>query len=732
MKQLIFRIKKIKKFTIPATIFMFNIFLATAQQDQIIIEKIAPGVMKLSMGKPDQFSPYRFCPEKPRINEMKELSDKELPFDIKSVKIIKNSRGIQISLPLSRDEQLYGFGMQIGSFGQRGLKKRPIVNDAPVFLNNNPISNPGFTHAPQPFYVSTDGYGILINTSRFVTFLCGTNEEKEESDTSEGNSNSLKTSAIQLYENKPESSWKTWIDVPNAEGIEVLIFQGENIKECVQRYNLFAGGGAMPPIWGLGIKYRVKGDYTQEKVMKMASYFRDNDIPCDVIGLEPGWHTKAYSCSYVWSDKFPDPQEMINRLKDQNFRLNLWEHAYVNPAAPFFNEMKPCSGNFLVWKGLVPDFADPKARAIYANYHEKELVSKGIASFKLDECDAGNYSDATSTWGFPEMSQFPSGIDGEQMRQIFGYLYTNTLYSVYKKRNQRTLFDYRASAVFASPLPAVLYSDNYGHNEYISQVATSSFGGLLWSPELRDAISDNDMVRRLQTALLASQTVVNAWYLEHVPWYQINTEQNNNNVQSESFPELEAIVRQLFKQRMSLIPYLYSAFADYHYKGIPPFRALVLDFPDDIKVRNISNQYMVGQSLMAAPTTADSTTRTVYFPDGIWYDLYSEKKYQGGKSYKIEIPTDKLPLFVKAGSIIPVAQPLNYVTSYTVFRISCKVFGDNPASFILWEDDGESYDFENGKSNRITLSVANNKEAIKKEGKYAGKRYDVIEWKFIK
>lgn len=732
MKQLISLIERIKRFTIPAAICIFNIFTVAGQQDQKSIETIAPGVIKLSLGKPDQFSPYQFCPEKPAVNEMNELSNKGLPFELKSVKIFRNSRGIQICLPLTKDEQLYGFGMQIGSFEQRGLKKRPIVNDSPVFLNNNTVTNPGFTHAPQPFYVSTAGYGVLINTSRFVTFLCGTNEEKEEADTSAINSGNLKLSATQLYENKPQSTWNMWIDIPGAEGIEILFFEGGNIKECVQRYNLFSGGGAMPPLWGLGIKYRVKGDYNREKLMKMASYFRDNNIPCDVLGLEPGWHTRSYSCSYVWSDKFPEPKEMTDKLAKQNFRLNLWEHAYVNPAAPFFNEMKPLSGNFLVWKGLVPDFVNPKAREIFADYHEKELISNGIASFKLDECDAGNFSDATSTWGFPEMSHFPSGIDGEQMRQIFGYLYTKTLYDVYKKRNQRTLFDYRASCVFSSPLPAVLYSDNYGHKEYISQVSTSSFGGLLWSPELRDAVSDADLIRRLQTALLASQTVINAWYLEHVPWYQINTEKNNNNIQSENFPQLEAIVRSLFQQRMSLIPYLYSAFSDYHFRGIPPFRALVMDFPEDHKVRSISNQYMVGQYLMAAPTTADSTTRTVYFPEGTWYDFYSEKQYQGGNSYRIEIPVDKLPLFVKGGSIIPVAQPLDYVADNSVFNITCRVFGDNPSSFVLWEDDGVSFDFEQGKYNRVTLSVVKNKGTIKREGKYPVKRYNIADWKFIK
>ena len=721
-----------KRFAFLITIFLPCFLKIAAQGQQVFVETIAPGVIKMSMGEPDLFSPYQYCPEKARTEDMKELSGTELPFDLKTVRIVKNSRGIQISLPLTKDEQLYGFGMQIGSFGQRGLKKRPIVNDAPVFVNNIPVANIGYTHAPQPFYVSTEGYGVLINTSRFVSFLCGTNEEKEDDPGSDEKKDKLKFTTNQLYKNTPQETWNMWVDIPNAEGVEIIFFQGENIKECVQRYNLFSGGGAMPPLWGLGIKYRVKGDYTQDKVMKMASYFRDNNIPCDVLGLEPGWHTRAYSCSYVWSEKFPKPQELIDNLNKKNFKLNLWEHAYVNPAAPFFNEIKPYSGNFLVWKGLVPDFVDPRASQIFADYHDKELIGKGIASFKLDECDAGNMADATSTWGFPEMSQFPSGIDGEQMRQVFGYLYAKTIYDTYKKRNQRTWMDYRASYVFSSSLPAVIYSDNYGHNEYISQVSTSSFGGILWSPELRDAATDADMIYRLQTALLSSQVVINSWYLEHVPWYQINTEKNNADIQSDSYPELEKIVRRLFQQRMALIPYLYSAFAEYHFKGIPPFRALVMDYPGDKKVWSISNQYMIGENMMAAPTTADSSQRTVYFPAGDWYDFNTGKKYRGGRDYSIDVPLDKLPLFVKSGSIIPLAEPLNFIAKDVVFDISCKVYGDSPLPFTLWEDDGISFDFENGICNTVSLSVENQNGIVKSEGKYNGKRYNIKSWVFIK
>lgn len=708
---------------IVSLLCMFKVQLNAQQKASITT--VAPGVIKISLGTPDQFSPYNFCTEKPRVNEMQQLNKAELPFSLQDIKIEVNDRGVQVRVPLGNDEQLYGFGMQIGSFEQRGLKKRPIVND-------NPSGTLGLTHAPQPFYVSTAGYGVLINTSRYVTFLCGSNQELLQQNADTKNNEALKFSPEELYAQQSPKSAAVWADVPNAKGVEIFIFQGPTLKETVQRYNLFSGGGALPPLWGLGIKYRTKGDFDQQGVMKMAKYFRDNKIPCDVFGLEPGWHSNSYSCSYVWSNKFPQPQNMIDSLRAMNLRLNLWEHAYVNPHAPFYSALKDLSGNFLVWRGLVPDFVNPKASKIFADYHETNLVDKGISSFKLDECDNSNILEGKATWGFPDMTHFPSGIDGEQMHQLFGSLYANALFDIYKKKNQRTYFDYRASGPFTSSLPAVLYSDIYGHSDYISMISTASFGGLLWSPELRDSKNEKDFIRRLQTILIAPQSVVDAWFLKNTPWFQLNRQLNNDDVKYEKADELEALVRKLFRERMSLIPYLYAAFSDYYNKGIPPFRPLVMDYTGDKKVRPISNQFMIGQSIMAAPTTMDSSSRAVYFPEGVWYDYYTKKQYQGGQYYTLDIPTDRLPIFAKSGSIIPIATPVEFIDSNTVFDITCKVFGDNPASFNLFEDDGLTFDFEKGKSNIITLNVAKGKGSMKRQGNFNGKKYVIKSWEYIK
>ena len=714
------------KIRIYFSLLLSAIFLSDISAQEVIkIQTIAPGVVKLSMGKADKFSPYQFCSEKPKVEEMRQLSNTPLPFSLKDVVVRKNSRGIQVRIPLADDEQLYGFGMQIGTFQQRGMRRRPIVND-------HPVADIGFTHAPQPFYVSTAGYGVLVNTSRYVTFLCGTNQELTQQNKSSNSKeqDKLKFSTEELYANQALRKLSMWIDIPTAAGVEVFFFQGNSLRESVQRYNLFSGGGAMPALWGLGIKYRVKGDFNQEGVLKMANYFRQHDIPCDVLGLEPGWHSNSYSCSYVWSDKFPKPQQMIDELKQKNFRLNLWEHAYVNPAAPFYKDLEKKSGSFLVWRGLVPDFVDPKAAAIFAGYHKNNLIDKGIASFKLDECDNSNIIEGKATWGFPDMTQFPSGIDGEQMHQLFGSLYANTLADVYKKENKRTYFDYRSSNVFTSSLPAVLYSDIYGHDDYISMISTASFGGLLWSPELRDSKNETDFIRRLQTMLLAPQSVVDAWFLKNAPWFQLNRELNNKDVKHEHADELEALVRNLFRDRMSLVPYLYAAFADYHYKGIPPFRPLVMDYPADKNVRAIANQYMVGSCMMAAPTTMDSSSRTVYFPEGNWFDFYTRKQYAGGRSYLLSMATDKLPLFVKEGSIIPVAAPVNYIDDKTEFDITCRVFGSTPMPFTLFEDDGVTYNFKKGSFNRVLLSVSNGKGLADRKGDFKNRRYKINDWEY--
>ncbi|RYY56566.1 MAG: DUF5110 domain-containing protein [Chitinophagaceae bacterium] len=691
--------------------------ITTAIAQPRTTDSIAPGVTKISEGKPDQFNLYHFSDQQPMLEEMKLLPAHALPFDLNEIRISTEPRGVLVEIPLTDNEQLYGFGLQIGSFNQRGLRKKPIVND-------NPSNDLGYTHAPMPFYVSNKGYGILVNTARYTTFYCGSTEKNSSAASIRpaGPGNSVED----LYQNRSKGSGYVAVDVPGAGGVEVFIFAGPELLQVIQRYNLFSGGGALPALWGLGVKYRVKADFNQQQVSNMATYFRDNHLPCDVLGLEPRWQTAAYSCSYVWNrDFFPSPDRFIDTILSKGFRLNLWEHAFVNPASPIHDPLKSKSGDYLVWNGLVPDFADPSAGKIFSDYHRSTFVEKGVSGFKLDECDNSNLLYGNSTWSFPEHSRFPSGIDGEQMHQVFGIVYQKAIYKIYKDLNRRTYLDVRASNAFASPYPAALYSDTYDHREYIRMIPNSGFGGLIWSPEVRESASVEEFMRRTQTAVLSAQTLFNAWYLQYPPWLQINREKNNNGEFMENAKAVEADLRELLNHRMSLLPYLYNAFAQYRLHGTPPFRALVVDYPHDEKVFNLSDEYMIGEDILAAPLTSGSPGRKVYLPEGNWYDFNTNRKFAGGQEYTFTCNYNQLPIFIKEGTLLPLAKPVEHVNAGTVFELHCKAYGNTIRPATLFEDDGESYDFEKGQYNKITIDVKKGKTVLSRTGKFKGRRYIV-------
>lgn len=685
----------------------------------------APGVHKYSYGEVDKFTPSSFCDAEPKVEAMEHLPSGKLPFEMSDIKISVNQRGTVVEIPLGKDEQLYGFGLQIGSFNQNGLRKKPIVND-------NPSNDLGYTHAPSTFYVSSKGYGILVNTSRYTTFYCGSTNPLKQDNKNSLNSFGGSNSVEGLYQNRTPASGYVVADIPGAKGIEVFVFEGPDILKVLQRYNLFSGGGALPPIWSLGVKYRMDANFNQQEVGNLADYFRKNHIPCDVIGLEPKWQTNSYSCSYVWNkDYFPSPNTFIDTLLNKGFRLNLWEHAFVNAASPLYNPLKSRAGNYQVWNGLVPDFADKQTSDIFADYHKKTFVDNGISGFKLDECDNSNLSYGSATWSFPEHSTFPSGIDGEQMHQLFGLLYQKSILGIYRKLNKRTLLDVRASNSFASSYSAALYSDIYGHQDYIEMISNSGFSGLIWSPEVRESRSITDLMRRSQTAVLSAQTLYNAWYLKNPPWLQIDKGKNNSGELMANAKQVEDDIRELLNFRMSLVPYLYTAFSAYHLQGIPPFRALVVDYPDDKETYRLADEYMIGPDLLAAPLTDKSDERRVYLPKGNWYDFNTNKKYEGGKYYTIKYSLTQIPLFVKEGTILPLAKPVEFISPTTGFEINCKIYGSNPRNTTLFEDDGTTFNYENGDFGTLTLAYVNNKINTTKIGKKISKLYTIKSWKQI-
>jgi alpha-D-xyloside xylohydrolase len=588
---------------------------------------------------------------------------------------------------LKTREDIYGFGLQLQGFNQAGRRRY-------IKVNSDPVANTGESHAPVPFYISSAGYGLFVNTFRYTTFLCGTNSEKGQSAgmTSENEPHEEFSEAAIYALKRAKEERKVIIDIPAAEGVELYLFEG-NIPEVVQRYNLFSGGGCVPPMWGLGMWYRIYGGSDEKTLEKLAEQFRDEKIPMDVLGLEPGWHSHSYSCTYKWSYLFPHPDEMIEKMSEQGYRLNLWEHLYVYPKAPFYKELMPYSGDYEVWNGLIPDFATKEASKLFENYHRDTFVKKGIAGFKLDECDNSDYN--PSNWAFPDSTEFPSGMDGEQMHLAIGTLYQNLIYRIYRQENRRTYSQVRSSGALAAPLPFVLYSDLYDHKQFIRGVVNSGFSGLLWCPEVRDCANGDDLLRRLQTVVFSAHALINSWRIPSPPWKQTDIEKNLAGETMDTATYYTEECRKLFALRMSLLPYLYSAFVEYSHTGKPPIRALVLDYPEDMEARMVDDEYLFGDSMLVCPLTyEDGTSRKVYLPQGRWYNFFTGEEAEGGQMFEIHAAYDEIPVFVKDGAMIPVANPVLHIDKDTVFEMTVKIFGEADGRFVLYEDDFDTFAYE--------------------------------------
>lgn len=651
--------------------------------------QVHPGVWRVTIGTPETFTSVssRLVPPNaaafakfPRLEETPRIA----------LTATRAARGCTVRLPLKAHEQIYGLGLQLLSFSQRGNKKTMRVNA-------DPKMDTGDSNAPVPFYVTTEGIGILVDTARYVTFYLGSAHLKPSHPTAAV----ADASVDPKYRNveSPNEQDFVMIDVPDAAGVDIYLFGGPDMLTAVRRYNAFSGGGFVPPEWGLGFWFRMMARDTQNDALSLAHEFRDRKIPCDVIGLEPGWQSHAYSCSFVWDKgRFPDPHKFLRETREQNFRVNLWEHAFTNPSSPLFPALEPYSGNFGVWNGLVPDFAGQPARDAFGAYHGQVLIDAGVSGFKLDECDNSDY---THGWSFPECSSFPSGVDGEQMHSVFGLRYQMAIWDAFRKRGLETYGLVRSSGALAAPYPFVLYSDLYDHRVYIRALVNSGFSGLLWCPEVRQADNQEDLIRRLQSVVFSPLAQIDCWYMKNPPWKQTDRALNNANQFLDQWQALESRCREIIGWRMQLVPYLTAAFQRYAEDGTPPFRALVLDTPQDKRLQKVDDQYMVGDRMMVAPLFAGEPNRKVLLPEGDWHDFWTGALIHGGAELSVSSSTANIPVYVKAGSVIPWAGVGLFAQAPETRQLSVRVYGDGSIPFSMRGPSGNLGLSWNGRAGRV-------------------------------
>jgi len=736
--------------------------------------EVAPGVWKTVIGTPDDYNLLtaagNFAPLKDSLAAMPAAK-----FPIAQDEIIARLVNGKTALcfPLGAREDIYGLGVDFSS-----VRRNSKIFQLHVDHYSQSQKITGRTHAPVPFYISDKGYGVFVNAARYLNVSVGVSVRLDS-----------KNKPAPVDRNPVEANAPRWSASPRSDaveflvpaaGTEVYVFAGPTPMDAVRRYNLFCGGGVLPPKWGLGFMSRVPAKSTAAQAIAEVKKFRDNGFPLDMLGLEPGWHTVSYPNAFTWNPtRFPDPDAFLAELEKLHVGANLWFNPYVAPSSTeLYNTLLPYAADHLVWNGIVPDYTIPAARKIFTDHLVKNVIRNhpaGLSGFKIDEVDGGD------GYLWAETTIFPSGHDAEQLRQTYGLLMQRIIYDLYHNLNRRTFGQVRGTNGGASPFGFGIYNDNYDYTDYITAVVNASFAGVLWSPEVRGS-RNLDMLRRIQAVCWSPLALYNGWSTPTKLW---------------DFPAYSNDIRDAILLRMRLLPYWYTTYAQYHYQGTPVVRPMQLlggmklavteqtgklddtENPYELgRVSEVRDQYMIGDNILVAPIAATVSasedmadpdtpvapaakrgsgkgagkrgggaaasdepppgSRKVILPPGKWFDFYTGKYAGSNETITVTPPQSQIPLYVRDGGIVPMVPERQWApTADEVLPLEVRYYGTASASeYKVYDDDGTTFDFEKGDYTWTTLTVKKNAD-----GTYTGAvtpdpngkkwRYSTVTWKFM-
>ena len=691
--------RKLLLFSCVCLFFQLLMLETKSQTSYIHWEKVANGVWKAKVGKPEVNNLLSIAEAKPKTSAINQMKFVDFPLNSKEIKFELYDGKTYLRFPLEKAEKIFGLGLNFKTVGQRGRILR-LHEDHYDGVDN------GRSHAPIPFYVSSKGYGVFINSARYIDIWVGTGVRVDSKNPPE----------VRDRNTDPKWSASPYSDnvevlIP-AEGVELYVFGGPSTLDAVSRFNLFQGGGSLPPKWGLGFWHRTPTLFNDAQLLAEVEGFTKHQFPLTVIGLEPGWQSKAYPCTYEWdSTRFPDPKGLISKLKNKGIYTNLWINPYISPDAKILPALKPFTASHTVWTGYIPDYSMKQTNTIIGNHFQNNLLNLGVSGFKMDENDGFDF------WLWPDVTKFPSKIPAEVMRQTYGVMMQKLNTNLFRANNTRTYGLVRATNAGATSYPFVIYNDYYSHRDFITALINSSFIGTLWTPEVRSSGSAEDWLRRMQTVCFSPIAMLNAWADGTKPW---------------TFPEVEKQVADVANLRMQLIPYLYTCFAEYAFYGRPPFRAMNLVDGFDVESKEetakldseknpykkaikkeIKDQYMVGDQLLIAPLFTGETSRKVILPAGKWYDFYTGALVGEGEIITVTPGLDRIPVFVRDGGIIPMTNSTTVADGK--YELVIKNYGEKATSYKLYDDDGKTFDYEKGAYSWRTITILKDKN-----GQYVG------------
>jgi alpha-D-xyloside xylohydrolase len=552
------------------------------------------------------------------------------------------ARCFALATSLAHDEGIYGCGESFTRLNKRGQRVVEYVRDAMGAQSPR-------MYKPIPFYMSSGGYGVFVHTSTPTTFDFGRDFDA------------------------------TNVAYVGDETLDVFLFIGDP-KEIVQEYTALTGRSPRPPLWSFGLWMSRITYKSESEVRDVAQKLREHQIPCDVIHLDTGWFETDWRCDYQFSpSRFDDPAKMIGDLRDDGFRVCLWQLPYFSAKNPLFDEAAKAglfvrnSGGVMPAEDGVLDFSNPKAVEWYEG-KLKGLLDLGVGAIKVD------FGEDAPLHGI-----YASGRSGWHERNLYPLRYNQLVSELTQRENDERIIWARSAWAGSQRYP--LHWGGDAENTYSAMAATLRAGMSLglcgftyWSHDAGGFVEKAPRelyARWLAMAALSSHTRCHG-APPREPW--------------EYDEEFVDIFRRTIEMRYQLLPYLTTQGAEAASTGAPLVRPLFFEFPHDKTSWLVEDQYLLGKDLLVAPLLEESMSRDVYLPPGGWIDYQTGERYEGGSWRRMNAGAVPIVVLAREGAVIPRVATAQSTAAIDWNKVELVRFGETDAAStarVVLPDGGE-------------------------------------------
>jgi len=518
----------------------------------------------------------------------------------------------------------------------------------------------------------------------------------------------------------PVQARTTWRS-PVAEAIDYVVIAGPSADEVFEGYREISGVVPMMPRWAYGYIHCRERFHSSKEIVDTLREFRRRKLPVDVMVQDwQYWGRHGWNAMRFDEAHYPDPAALMRDVHGLNarFMLSVWSKIARDTE---LGRATAAAGHYIDGTDWV-DFFDPKAAAFYWTHQRERLLKLGIDAW---------WQDATEPENDDLVGRRTAAGRGERVRLAYPLHVTRTVYEGQRQAlpNQRVMIMTRSAFPGQHRHAAATWSGDIGNDwetlkrQIPAGLNMAAAGYPYWTVDAGGFFRPGD-----------GQYTDRAYHERFLRWFQYATflplQRVHGYMTDTEFwrygDQVEAVSRQYLELRYRLLPYLYSVAHEVHAKGAPIMRPLVFDFPQDAQALDQAHSYLFGRALHVAPVLApDMSSWPVYLPQsaGGWVDFWTGERRAGGRTHEVASPLERIPLHLRAGSILPLGPVLQSTAEATGAVIDLYVVPGRDGAFDLCEDGGLDYAYEQGGFSVIRLSWDDRRGVLRlsaRQGRFDG------------